>query len=619
MQERSTSGLPDPGAVPVGPGRVRFRVWAPRAQQVAVNILDGPVPRNVPLEREADGYFSGTVAGIGEGVRYRYQLDDGSLRPDPASRFQPEGVHGPSRVVDPAAFSWTDAGWQGMPLEAYVIYELHVGTFTREGTFEAVIPRLDALAELGVAAVELMPVAQFPGKRNWGYDGVYPFAPHNGYGGPQGLKALIDACHGRGLAVILDVVYNHWGPEGNYTGCFGPYRTDRYRTPWGDGVNYDGPGSDPVRHFIVSNALYWVTEFHVDALRLDAVHGIFDFGARHILEELSAAVRRRARRLGRRIHVIAESDLNDVRLLRPRHQGGYDLDAQWSDDFHHSLHTLLTGERSGYYRDFGGVTHLAKAIEEGFVYDGRYSAYRGRRHGSSSRSRPARQFVVCSQNHDQTGNRMKGERLSGLVGFEALKLAAGVLLLSPCVPLLFMGEEYGETAPFLYFIDHADPDLVAAVRGGRQEEFEAAGYRGQPPDPAAPATFSRSRLHWGLRTTGHHGALLGLYRTLITLRKETPALALLERRNLSVRALEAERLLFMERWHGEERLLCLFSFAREKAHFPFPAPGRWRKLLDSADHRWHGAGSPLPETAGYGQQVAMAGQGFALYRREYYG
>ncbi len=603
------------GAVTLDAGRVRFRVWAPKVQRLAVNILDGPIPRSVPLERETNGYFSGTLDGVGEGSRYLYLLDEETLRPDPASRFQPVGVHGPSQVVDPARFQWADAGWQGIPLDEYVIYELHVGAFTPEGTFEATITRLDALRELGVTAVELMPVAQFPGKRNWGYDGVYPFAPHNGYGGPHGLKELIDACHCRGMAVILDVVYNHLGPEGNYTGCFGHYHTDRYRTPWGDAINYDGPESDPVRHFIVSNALYWVTEYHADALRLDAVHGIFDFGARHILDELTVAVHRRARMLGRRIHVIAESDLNDVRLLKPHRQGGYNLDAQWSDDFHHSLHTLLAGEQEGYYRDFGGVTHLAKAVREGFVYDGTYSAYRRRRHGSSSRLRPAHQFVVCAQNHDQTGNRMHGERLATLVSFEALKVAAGVLFLSPCVPLLFMGEEYGETAPFLYFIDHSDPDLVAAVRRGRREEFEAAGYRGKPPDPAARETFARSRLAWDLRGRGRHRTLLALCRTLISLRRERPALALLERKNLAVRALETERLLFMERWSGDERLLSLFNFSRE-ARFPFPAAGSWRKLLDSAGHDWNGPGSPLPATVRGERQVAMAGQSFALYRKE---
>lgn len=607
--------MTDLGATLAEDGTVRFRVWAPRSRSVSVRIVD-TLPRTVALTRGEAGYFSGMVKGIGEGTRYLYRLDDGSERPDPASRFQPEGVHGPSQVVDHRKFAWDDRQWRGIPLDSYIIYELHVGTFTREGTFEAVIPRLDDLIALGITAVELMPVAQFPGTRNWGYDGVYPFAPQNSYGGPVGLKRLINACHRRNLAVILDVVYNHQGPEGNYTACFGPYHTERYRTPWGDAVNYDGADSDPVRYFIVSNALSWLTEYHVDALRLDAIHGIFDFGARHILEELAMAIHHRARLLGRAAFVIAESDLNDVRVLKPRRLGGYNLDAQWCDDFHHSLHVLLTGEQNGYYRDFGRIGQLAKAIKEGFVYDGCYSAHRRRHHGSCAGRRPGRQFVVCAQNHDQIGNRSTGERLAALVTFEGLKLAAGLTLLSPAIPLLFMGEEYGEPNPFLYFIDHAEPLLVQAVQAGRRQEFLTAGLTGEPPDPAAEETFTRSRLHWELAGTGYHRVLLELYRALITLRRGTPALAIPDRKKLEVKALERERLLFMERRNGNERIYCLFSFARGTTSFPFPAPGKWRKLLDSAENRWNGPGSSMPVTAAGEEDVIMGGQSLALYRQE---
>lgn len=613
MQERTMNDL---GANLREDGTVDFRVWAPRSSRVSVRILDGACPCTVELTAEEHGYFSGAIQGIGDGTRYLYRLDDGSERPDPASRYQPEGVHGPSQVVDPWSFPWQDRQWSGIPLESYVIYELHVGTFTLEGTFEAVIPRLDELVALGVTAVELMPVAQFPGKRNWGYDGVYPFAPQNSYGGPAGLKRLINACHRRKLAVILDVVYNHQGPEGNYSGCFGPYRTGRYRTPWGDAVNYDGPDSDPVRHFIVSNALYWLTEYHVDALRLDAIHGIFDFSARHILEELAMAVHRQARLLGRAAYLIAESDLNDVRVIKPRWMGGYNLDAQWCDDFHHSLHVLLTGEGNGYYQDFGRMEHLAKAIGNGFVYDGCYSAYRRRHHGSFAGRRPGRQFVICAQNHDQVGNRWGGERLVPLVSFEGLKLAAGVTLLSPAIPLLFMGEEYGDPSPFLYFIDHGDPVLIKEVQAGRQEEFRVAGQTGEPPDPAAPETFARSRLQWGLAGTGQHRVLLTLYRTLIALRRDTPVLAVPDRKNLAVRVLEAERLLFMERWNGDDRIFCLFSFSPDTAAFQFPAPGKWQKLLDSAESCWSGPGSLLPAMVAGGEEMTMNGHSLAIYRQE---
>lgn len=606
----------DLGASQTEGGGTTFKVWAPKASGLSVRILTDTADRVVRLMAEGEGYFAATVAGVRDGASYFYRFDDGTERPDPASRFQPEGVHGPSRIVDPDSFPWTDDGWKGMPLDALVIYELHTGTFSREGTFEAIIPRLDYLSDLGVTAVELMPVGQFPGERNWGYDGVYPFAPQNSYGGPRSLKRLVDACHNRGLAVIFDVVYNHQGPEGNYGGCFGHYRTDRYRTPWGDAVNYDGPDSDQVRHFVISNALYWITEYHADALRLDAVHGIFDFSARHILEELGTAVHSTARGLGRTVHLIAESDLNDVRLLKSRRRGGYGLDAQWNDDFHHSLHALLTNERQGYFGDFGRVGQLSKAIVEGFVYDGCYSAYRRRRHGSPSGRMEASQFVICAQNHDQVGNRMYGERLSSLVSFESLKLAAGLVFLSPGVPLLFMGEEYGETAPFLYFIDHGDPALSEAVCSGRRRWFAANGQMGEPPDPAAPGTFARSRLDWTLTDRGDHRILLSLYRTLIALRKGSPALATLDRRSLAVRADERQRLLIMERWSAAERLLCLFSFAKQETRFSFPGTGSdWCKLLDSAAPCWRGPGSLLPEAAGGGEEVAMGGASLAVFRK----
>ncbi len=586
------------GAIHLGDGRCRFRVFAPGAETVSVRLLSSP-ERIVLLESGGDGYHAGVVEGVAPGALYRYRLNDRTERPDPASRFQPQGVHGPSQVVDRGSFLWRDDGWTGIPLEHYIFYEVHVGTFTHAGTFEAVIPCLDALADLGVTALELMPVAQFPGSRNWGYDGVFPFAVQNSYGGPDGLKALVDACHARGLAVVLDVVHNHLGPEGSVLRDFGPYFTPRYRTPWGDAINFDGPGSDAVRRFFIESALAWLDDFRVDALRLDAIHGIMDFSATPFLAELSDAVRGLADRTGRRIHLIAESDLNDARAVTPRDRGGLGLDAQWNDDFHHALHVLLTGERAGYYRDFESVPDLATAFRDGFVYAGRYSACRMRRHGNSSRHLEARRFVVFSQNHDQVGNRMRGERLAALVPPEALKVAAGVVLLSPFLPLLFMGEEYGETAPFRYFVSHADPALVEAVRRGRREEFAAWRWEGEPPDPQDEATFLGSRLDQALRRKGRHRALEDFYRELIRLRKQHAALRHPDKRDMEVEVLEGERALVVRRWCGAAQALAVFRFADSPAAVAVPCPaGEWTKRLDASDGRWGGPGSSLPERLG---------------------
>ncbi len=502
---------------------VDFRVWAPNAHSMAVKIR-GSVGEPFPLSQDTTGYWTGTVQNISPGTRYQYLIDQTLERPDPASRSQPDGVPGPSEIIDPHAFSWTDRPWRGIPLERYIIYELHTGTFTAEGTFDAMISRLPYLRdEVGITAIELMPVAQCPGTRNWGYDGVYLFAPQHNYGGPDGLKRFVDACHAAGLAVIMDVVYNHLGPEGNHLGDFGPYFTDIYRTPWGSAINYDGPESDAVRHFVISNAVYWIHEYHIDALRLDAIHGIFDFSAKHLLQDIGEAVHAEGQRLNRQVHVIAESDLNDARIISPISRGGYGLDGQWSDDFHHALHSVLTKERSGYYEDFGQLKDLANAIREGVVYTGQFSSHRRRRHGNSFKQCAPAQIVVCAQNHDQIGNRAQGDRLSGLVGFDALKAANATVLLSPYLPLLFMGEEYGETAPFLYFIDHGDPALIEAVRQGRKREFAAFGWT-DIPDPYDQETFDRSKLRPCLETDRQQQAHVKWCRALIQLRKTIPAL-----------------------------------------------------------------------------------------------
>src|SRR3990172_2890134 len=482
------------GAWYQGDGRCFFSVWAPLKDNVAVKLLF-PEERVVQLKKDNKGYWQSEAVNVYPGTRYSYQLDRSVDRPDPASHFQPEDVHGPSEVVDHEAFYWDDRDWKGMAIEEMIMYELHVGTFTPEGTFDAIIARLNTLKELGVNALNIMPVAQFPGSRNWGYDGTYLYAVQSSYGGPEGLKRLVNACHKHNMAMILDVVYNHFGPEGNYLGEFCPYYTEKYKTPWGRANSFDDAYSDDVREFFLQNALYWFEHYHIDGLRLDAVHAIYDMSATPFLAELAEKVEDFSVQKGKKHYLIAESNLNETKHIRPHALGGYGLDAQWLNDFHHSLRTLLTGDLTGYYMDFGKISHLAKAWHQGFVFSGQYSAYRKRRHGNSSLERPDRQFVVFCQNHDQVGNRMLGERLSTLVSFEALKLAAAAVILSPYIPMLFMGEEYGEESPFLYFISHMDKDLINAVREGRKADFRSFQWSGEPPDPQSEDTFNRSKLH----------------------------------------------------------------------------------------------------------------------------
>jgi len=578
------------GAIPLGSERCAFCVWAPAAEKAVVHLLS-PTDRIVPLQKNENGHHTAIIENVPAGSDYRYQLDDGPERPDPASRWQPQGVHGPSRIPNPQ-FSWTDQSWCGLPLRDYVLYELHVGTFSKEGTFDGVIGHLAELKELGVTAIELMPVAQFPGSRNWGYDGVFPFAVQDSYGGSAGLKRLVNAAHELGLAMVLDVVYNHLGPEGNYLAEFAPYFTDRYRTPWGSALNFDGPHSDEVRRYFTENALYWQTEFHLDGLRLDAVHAIRDFSAVTFLEELAEACHVQSEALNRRFQVIAESDMNMARHILPRTLGGYGLDAQWSDDFHHSLHVLLTSEQAGYYADFHGVSQFAKVWREGYAYTGEYSKHRGHRHGSSPSRNPVEQFVVCGQNHDQIGNRMLGDRLSTCLSFEQQKLAAGTVLLSPFIPLLFMGEEYGETAPFQYFISHTDPALVEAVRKGRREEFATFGWKDEVTDPQAEATFESCKLNHALARQGQHETLREFYRELLTLRRQMPALSRVAKESMETTVFESERVLLVRQWSGGEELALVFNFSGEPRSLDLPLPaGRWRKRLDSADPRWAGSGS----------------------------
>lgn len=605
----------------LGPdGNAIFRVWAPNAGTVDLRLWANPA-RTVPMRRTERGTFEAVLSGISAGTDYAYILDGEKERPDPVSRYQPSGVYGPSRVVDPRDFEWSDSGWQGIPLREFILYELHTGTFTEEGTFEAVIEKIPYLRDLGVTAIELMPVAEFPGGRNWGYDGVCLYSPNSGYGGPVGLKRLVDACHGEGMAFVLDVVYNHLGPEGDYLAEFGPYFTGRYTTPWGSAINFDGPGSDGVRRYFVENALYWLTEYHVDALRLDAIHGIFDFSAKHILQEISENYHGQAEALGRRSWLIAESDLNDVRLIRPIYEGGHGMDAQWSDDFHHALHAVVTDARYGYFADFGRVADLKKALVEGFVLDGsRRSAFRGRRHGSSSVGRPGEQFVVCIQNHDQVANGSLGRRLGSLVSRELEKLAGMVTLCAPNLPLLFMGQEYGETAPFDYFTSFEDSELAEAVRRGRREEFSGFGYDRDFADPQAEETYLRCKLNWDSINVEPHSGILRFFRDMIALRRRLGPLSQAYKDLTQVQFSEESRWMTLRRGDpsGARAVLhCNFDERAQEIPVGFDDLGL-KRLIWSGEQDYGGdpqstAPAPVLER---GEKLLLAGGTGVIYGRD---
>jgi maltooligosyltrehalose trehalohydrolase len=607
------------------PDATRFRVWAPNVQTIELLLLDAQ--RTIPMQRDASAYFTCSVSDVQPGERYFYRLDGEKQRPDPASKSQPEGVHGPSQVVD-LTYAWQDAGFHPPSLRNSVIYELHVGAFSAAGTFEGVIPHLPALAELGVTTLQLMPVAQFPGPRNWGYDGVQLYAPHADYGGARGLQRLVDACHAQGMAVYLDVVYNHLGPEGNYLWDYGPYFTDRYHSVWSDSVNLDGPHSDPVRRFFIENACYWFEQFHIDGLRLDATHALIDNSTVHFLEELSGAVDDWAARHDRQVVLIAENDRSDYRLTLGREANGFGMDAQWLDDLHHVLHVALTGEDDGYYADYQDPALLPKVLAEGFAYSGEVSPARQRRHGAPPRSIPTDRFVVSAQTHDQVGNRMLGERLTQLTSFDGLKLAAALLACSPYVPMLFMGEEYGEPAPFLFFVSHGDPDLVESVRKGRAEEFAAFRSRGAPPDPQDEQTFLRCKLDHGLRHRGEHALLQRIYGELLTLRRETPALTNPDRHATSVHTDLSSYLVCLERRSGEQVLRIFMNFDRAVTRSTTLAADShaWHKTHDSRDPAWCPATSPAASAQaefapaefapGTPQTIELPALAFAIYRRQ---
>jgi maltooligosyltrehalose trehalohydrolase len=609
------------GVQPGADGRVQARVWAPEASSLSVVLEDRDI--EISLAKDAHGYFSGKVPGAQVGDRYRLRLDD-ALVADPASRFQPEGVQGPSQIVD-SQFPWQHEAWPLPPRQEWVIYELHVGSFTEAGTFATIIPHLPYLQDLGVTAIELMPVAQFPGTRNWGYDGVFPYAVQHSYGGPDGLRDLVDAAHGLGMAVILDVVYNHLGPEGSVIHRFGPYFTDNYHTPWGDAVNFDGPGSDEVRAFFIQSALMFLEEFRVDGFRLDAIHQIYDCHGQPFLADLADAVHGRAAELGRDVALIAESDLNDTRVIQPRAQNGFGLDAQWADDFCHALETQLIGEVSDYVPDFAPFAGLAAAMEQAFVYTGQYSQMRRRHFGKPPGDVRNDQFVVFMQNHDQVGNRPFGMRLGQRITFAQRKLAAATVLLSPFMPMLFMGEEYGEPNPFLYMTDHSDPGLVEAVREGRKAEFGHCNWEADDaaPDPQAKETFIRSRVQIGihlddtLETATEHQGLHATYRTLIALRRQFPVLTDPEAER-AVTALEPERVLLLHARNSEGEAFAILRFADGPAtrELPWPA-GEWTRRFDASEARFNGHGASGPDLVISGGTVTLRLPGHAalLYTR----
>lgn len=586
-------------------------VWAPDAKEVTLQTGNA----QLNLTKQERGYWTLDTDKIKAGTTYWFKVD-GKQLPDPASLLQPEGVHGPSEAVDLTSFNWTDQQWQNTLLSDYIIYELHTGTFSAEGDFKGIEEKLDYLIDLGITAIEIMPVSQFPGDRNWGYDGVFPFATQNSYGGPQGMQQLVNACHNKGLAVILDVVYNHIGPEGNYFGRFGSYFTDKYHTPWGAAINFDDAGCDEVRRYFIENVLMWLRDFHIDALRMDAVHAIRDFSPVHILQEITEHVAQLAQQSCKTHYLIAECDLNDARYITPVQKGGYGFDAQWIDEFHHALRVAAGGERNGYYTDFNGIADLANAYQNGYVYHGQYSEQRQKTFGTQTDGINGRQFVVFSQNHDQVGNRMLGERSSQLFSFGMQKLMAGAVMISPFLPMLFMGEEWSETNPFQFFVSHTDKKLIEAVRKGRKAEFADFHAEGEAPDPQAVSTLENSKLNWTLPHKGQHQLMLNYYKTLISLKKQQPAFKNTDRNNMSVKVDEAAQTLIIQRWTDEQRVLCLLNFSKKDQELNIDGNNQqWQKLFDSAEPKWNGpVASPAIINTG---EISVPPESILIYTQYY--
>jgi maltooligosyltrehalose trehalohydrolase len=602
--------LPAIGATLHSDRRCTFSVWAPLKNNVEL-VLPEHGGKTVSMTQEINGYWGTVLEDVTPLTRYFFRIDKNEL-PDPASRYQPDGVHGPSAVVD-QGFSWSDENWKGLPLKEMIIYELHVGTFTPEGTFDGVIGRLSYLTELGINAIELMPLAQFPGDRNWGYDGVYPFAVQNSYGGAAGLKKLVNEAHLHGIAVILDVVYNHQGPEGNYFGEFAPYFSDKYKTFWGSAINFDDAYCDGVRNFYWQNALMWLDEFHIDGLRMDAVHAIWDFSAEHFVEVLTKKVKDLQKRSGCEKILIAEFDLNNPRYINAIADGGYGMDGQWIDEFHHALHSLITGEKDGYYEDFGTAAHLAKSMKDSYVYTGEYSAHRKKFFGRLPEKNPYSQFVVFAQNHDQVGNRMLGDRLTRSLSFEGLKLAAATVLLAPQVPLLFMGEEYGERNPFQYFISHTDEKLVEMVREGRRKEFSYFKWEGEVPDPQSRKTFEACILSWNYDHEPEQKKLLHYYRELISFRKNRKAMKGHLKADVRVFDPHDSPVIAFERSFDNDRILVVLNFDRGTCGWKVPSSIKGVKIFDSASLAWRGPGEIVPDMIDTGNEILMHPHSAAIF------
>lgn len=606
------------GAIYTEKGDCRFRLFAPLKTKVDLQIIE-PFQKCISMNKEVSGNFTATVLNAPSNLRYHYIVEDGAAKPDPASHYQPEGVFGPSEAVNHQQFKWSDEQWMGRPFRDLIIYELHVGTFTDEGSFDAIIDRLPDLKETGINAIELMPVSQFTGHRNWGYDGVFPFSVHNSYGGPEGLKRLVNACHREGIAVFLDVVYNHIGPEGNCLPGFAPYFSSVYHTPWGDAMNFDGKWSDGVKNYVIQSVRNWIINYHIDGLRFDAIHEMFDRSAENIWLLLHEERVLMEQQLGRPLYFMAESDLNNPSTIKHPDAGGMGFHAQWLDDFHHALYVLINPDDRNRYRDFEMVEQLAKAYKEGFVHSGEYVNFRKKRHGRSSAGISGEKFIAFNQNHDQIGNRPGGERLSHLVDFDTLKLAAAALMLSPYVPLLFMGEEYADDSPFLFFVSHSDMELVEKVREGRKVEFADFGEF-DAPDPYSEETFEKCKIKWGSRKEGRHKILLQWYKTLIEMRRTEAPLREFSKNTVNVQVVgDAAYLLSRKNHPGSRHILAWFNFGKNEVRTAVPnyADG-YSLLLNSRSKEWmeKEGEATVPQTIESKHEITLLPQSLVVYKSD---
>ena len=602
------------GANIINKSVTRFNVWAPLQKKIELLLLD--TNEVYPMEKDEFGYWKVSLNDCNADARYRYKLNGKNTFPDPASCFQPEGVHGPSQVFNTTGFEWSDHNWIYPELGEYIMYELHPGTFSNEENFQGICNKLDYLVDLGINAIEITPVGQFPGRRNWGYDVAYPFAVQNSYGGPKELQKLVNECHNKGIAVILDVIYNHLGPEGNYLSEFAPYFTQTYNTPWGPAINFDDEYSYGTRNYFIQNALMWFRDFHIDALRLDAVHAIKDYGARHFMLELAEYTNELSSITGKKHYLIAESNLNDVRYINPVEKGGYQLDAQWSDDYHHAIHTKLTGDQFGYYMDYGKTQNIAKALSDAFVYDERYSPFRKKVYGSKPHGNQGQQFVIFNQNHDQVGNRKFGERLTVLTEFEQQKLAAVALFMAPYLPMLFMGEEYGEENPFLYFVDHNDPHLNKQVRKGRQAEFKDFWDKSPAPNPDEKKTFDMSKLTWSFPENSERFVLLQLHKKLIQLRKTENALKIPDRNKCKINHIRNIDVITIERWDNNMCFFTALNFSDTHQEIDLlTEKGEYFELvLDTTSAQWKGTTPDESDHLNYADKLHLPAFGACIFK-----